>query len=413
VDPEAVVVTGIGVVTPLGVGKTKVWSALLAGENGIRPMQGFDTSGFRIHCGGEVLGFSAAPWFRVLDPEEVGRGAHLAVAAARLALEDAELDSAVDGAKPACSPGRAAVVLGTTMGEWGLVEEIHRREREAGYRPQRRKEKRLETPQESLPARVAHELGFAGSRAVFVTACAAGNYAVGHGADLLTSRRADLVLAGGVDPFSRTMFAGFQAMYAVTPDKCRPFDRHRKGIAVSEGAGILALERWEDARRRGARVYAQVSGYGLANDAHSMTSPHPEGRGAQLAMKSALAAARVHPEQVGYISAHGTGTQANDRVETLAIKAVFGERARRIPVSSVKSMLGHTMGAASAIDAAVCCLALYDRKIPPTMHYATPDPECDLDYVPNCARESDSRVALNNAFGFGGNCAVLVLEAVC
>jgi 3-oxoacyl-[acyl-carrier-protein] synthase II len=242
------------------------------------------------------------------------------------------------------------------------------------------------------------------------TACAAGNYAIAHAFDVLRAGRADLMLAGGSDSFSRITYTGFAQLGAIAPEVCQPFDRYRKGMIPGEGAGVIVLEPLSSARHRGARIYAEITGYGLSCDAHHMTAAQPTGDGAVRAMKQALEQSRTNPEEVNYISAHGTGTPTNDRLETIAVKKLFGDAASRIPMSSIKSMLGHTMGAASAIEAAACALAVYHDRIPPTINLVEPDPECDLDYVPNSAREQTVRVAMNNAYAFGGNNASLILK---
>jgi 3-oxoacyl-[acyl-carrier-protein] synthase II len=260
-----------------------------------------------------------------------------------------------------------------------------------------------------IAAHVARELGFGGVNTMIPAACAAGNYAVAHALDVLRAGRADVMLAGGADAFSRITYTGFFRLGAIAPDLCRPFDRNRKGMIPGEGAAVLVLEPLERAVARGARIYAEVAGYGLSCDAHHMTAAHPEGDGAARAMERALADAGVAPGEVSYISAHGTGTPTNDRLETIAVKRVFGEGGVP-PMSSVKSMLGHTMGAASAIESVVCALAIATGRVPPTMNYEEPDPECDLDVVPNEARELDVQVTMNNAYAFGGNNASVIFR---
>jgi 3-oxoacyl-[acyl-carrier-protein] synthase II len=259
-----------------------------------------------------------------------------------------------------------------------------------------------------IAAHLARELGFCGPNAMIPTACAAGNYAIAHAMDLLRAGRADLMLAGGADAFSRITYTGFARLGAIAPERCQPFDRNRKGMIPGEGAAVLVLEPLERARARGARVYAELAGYGLSCDAHHMTAAHPQGDGAARAMERALADAGAAADEVSYVSAHGTGTATNDRLEILAVKRVFGEAARRTPMSSIKSMIGHTMGAASAIEAAVCALAVAEDRIPPTMNLE--EPEDDLDFVPNRAREHRVRLAMNNAYAFGGNNASLILQ---
>jgi 3-oxoacyl-[acyl-carrier-protein] synthase II len=241
------------------------------------------------------------------------------------------------------------------------------------------------------------------------TACAAGNYAIGYAFDCIRSGTADTMLAGGSDAFSRIPYTGFARLGAIAPERCQPFDKNRQGMVPGEGAAVLVLEKADAARARGATIYAEVKGYGLRCDAHHMTAGHPEGDGAIRAMEAAIADAEVALDDIDYISAHGTGTPTNDRIESLALHRLFGDRAKSLPMSSIKSMLGHTMGAASAIEAAACSLALHTGIVPPTINYEEPDPECEVDCVPNQARKIDPRVVLNNAYAFGGNNACLCL----
>jgi 3-oxoacyl-[acyl-carrier-protein] synthase II len=398
-----IVVTGIGVVTSVGAGREEFWESLLAGRCGISPVESFDTAAFGVHRGGEVKGFDAARYLRRLDPSRIGRASQFAAAAARLALADAGIEP------DSLDPLRAGVSMGTTSGEPLEVERF-----DDAYVAKELDRVGPEFigryPCHLISANVAEELGFAGVNMMIPTACAAGNYAVAHAFDTLRAGRADLMLAGGSDAFSRITYTGFARLGAVAPEVCRPFDRNRKGMIPGEGAGVLVLEPLKRAQARGARVYAEVAGYGLSCDAHHMTAAHPEGDGAARAMMRALEESGTRPEEVSYVSAHGTGTPTNDRLETIAVKRLFGEHAYRVPVSSVKSMLGHTMGAASAIEAAVCALAVHTDRIPPTINLEEPDPECDLDYVPNRAREHRVEVAMNNAYAFGGNNASLVLK---
>jgi 3-oxoacyl-[acyl-carrier-protein] synthase II len=397
------VITGLGVVSPIGNGRDAFWNALISGCNGIDEIRGFDTTAYRTHRGGEVKSLEPSRYFRSERIPSLARGALFAIAATRMAMEDAELDA---GCMELAEVG---VCCGTTMGESQLLESMNSTLL-SGQWEDLDPELASHYTAESMPANVAREFGFGGPISMVTTACSAGNYAIGQACDLLRSGRAKIVIAGGSDPFSRIAFAGFNSMLAVAPEVCRPFDLHRKGMFVSEGCAMLVLEPLAYAVRRGARIYAEVAGCGLSNDAHHMTSPHPQGRGAIAAMTNALREAGLAPEEIDYISAHGTGTPANDRIETAAIKNVFGDAAQRIPVSSIKSMLGHTMGAASAIEAATCALVIDRGIIPPTINYNSPDPACDLDYVPNVAREATVRTALSNAFAFGGNCSALILK---
>jgi len=394
-----IAVTGVGLVTPIGAGRDEVWEGLLAGRSGFAPVGSFDASRFNAQIGAEVHGFDPAPWVRTLDPGRLGRASQLAIAAARMALEDAELSS--------FASSRAGVVMGTTSGEPREVERFNDRYLagemaglDAGFMGL--------YPCHMIAAHVAREVGCGGPVTMIPTACAAGNYAIAHAFGLLRDGKADVMLAGGADAFSRITYAGFSRLGAIAPERCQPFDRHRKGMIPGEGAGVLVLEPLEKARARGARVYAEVAGYGLSCDAHHMTAAHPEADGAVRAMEKALADAGIGAVDVSYISAHGTGTPTNDRLEILAVQRVFGKAAERTPMSSIKSMIGHTMGAASAIEAAVCSLAVATGRIPPTMNLEEPDG--DLDYVPKQFREHDVRVAMNNAYAFGGNNASVIFR---
>ncbi len=429
-----IAVTGIGAVTPVGTGRQDLWTSLLAGRLGFAPVESFDTSAFNVHLGAEVRGFSAAPYVRILDAARIGRASQLAIAAARLALADAGFGAmgprggaAGDDAPPrpagpagAPPPGggtaggmtiaaeRAGVAMGTTSGEPLEVERFDDRYM-AGELDQVGGEFMARYPCHMIAVHVARELGFGGDNTMLPAACAAGNYALAHAVDVLRAGRADLMLAGGADAFSRITYTGFARLGAIAPERCQPFDRNRKGMIPGEGAAVLVLEPLAAALARGARIYAEVAGYGLSCDAHHMTAAHPQGEGAVRAMQRALADAGITPGEVSYISAHGTGTPTNDRLEAIAMARVFGDGAR-VPISSVKSMLGHTMGAASAIEAAVCALAVAGDEIPPTM--GLEEPEGDLDYVPNAARRLPVAVAMNNAYAFGGNNASTIFRKV-
>ena len=398
-----VVVTGIGVVTPIGTGREPFWTNLLAGRSGIGPVRSFDTSAYSVHRGAEVHDFEAENYLSNLDAAHLGRASQFAIAAARLALADANVEIA------SLDLERAGVSMGTTSGEPREVERfddlfVSKNLERVGP------EFLALYPSHVIAAHIARELQFGGINIMIPTACAAGNYAIAHAFDVLRAGRASLMLAGGSDSFSRITYTGFAQLGAIAPEVCQPFDRCRKGMIPGEGAGVLVLEPLSSALKRGARIYAEISGYGLSCDAHHMTAAHPNGEGAVRAMKQALEQSGTAREEVGYISAHGTGTATNDRLETLAVKRLFGDAAYRVPISSIKSMLGHTMGAASAIEAAACALAVYHNRIPPTINLREPDPECDLDYVPNHAREHTVRVAMNNAYAFGGNNASLILK---
>lgn len=400
---RAVAVTGLGVVTPLGIGWQAFWEGLLAGRCATGPVRAFDASSYGVNRGAEVTDFHAQDHLRRLAPESIGRAAQMGAAAARLALADAGLEAS------AWDPDRAGVAMGTTSGEPAEIERL-----DDAWVADRRESADARFvaryPCHTIAINVAAELGMRGPNAMIPTACAAGNYAVAWATDQLRWGRADVMLAGGADIFSRITYAGFARLGAISPDLCRPFDRGRKGMIPGEGAGVLVLEPLDAARSRGARIYAEVAGYGLSCDAHHMTGAHPQGDGAVRAMEMALAAANARPEDVDYISAHGTGTPTNDQVEAIAIARLFGDGAP--PVSSIKSMIGHTMGAASALESVACALAVHQGKVPPTANFEAADDGCRLDFVPNVSRERRVRLAMNNAYAFGGNNASVLLREV-
>ncbi len=397
-----VVITGIGVVTPIGTGKEAFWKALIAGNSGVGPVRSFDSSVFDVHLGAEVSGFDVADYLGHAVPDETGRASRLALAAARLALDDA-------GLQP---PGReapgAGIALGTTYGESLLIERYSEMRR-AGLADRIPRQLAANYPCNVIPANVAKEFGLRGPCLAVAAACAAGNCAIGYGADSIRFERSDLMLAGGVEAFSRMTYMGFARLGAIAPERCQPFDRNRRGIIPGEGAAVLVLESLDAAQSRGAKIYAEVRGLGLTCDARHLTATHPQAEGGFRAMSLALKESGVAPEEIDYISAHGTGTPANDRMECLAIHRLVGARAASVPVSSIKSMLGHSMGAASAIEAASCALAISEGILPPTINYEEPDPDCAIDCVPNQARSSRPRTVLNNAFAFGGTNTSLCL----
>jgi 3-oxoacyl-[acyl-carrier-protein] synthase II len=398
---QRVVVTGLGVVSPIGIGHPQFWERLCAGQVGTGEIRSFDTEGFDSRHGGEVHGFDPGAYLRRLSPGAVARTTQFAVAVARMAWEDA--------GGPDLPPGRVGVCFGTTMGNQAVVERANDIWR-AG-------EAELLVPPAAYPptliaSQIACELGTSGPALVVPAACAAGNYAIGWGLDLIRAGRADVVIAGGSDAMSRGCFAVFNRLGAIAKDVCRPFDQGRSGMIVSEGAGALLLESAEHAARRGARVYAELLGYGISCDAYHPTAPHPEGRGAAESMQKALDSAGLEAAAVSYINAHGTGTKANDATESKAIRNVLGERADAVPISSIKSMIGHTMGAATAIEAVASVLAIHHRTLPPTANFVAPDPECLTNVVPNRAvRQEEVGVVLSNGFGFGGNISTVALGA--
>lgn len=399
-NSESVVITGIGLVTPIGTGVDDFWANLLAGKSGFSEVESFDTSAYRTHLGGEIKGFEfdGQPGY--------GRATQFAITATRLGLKDAGLT------QDDLDPAQTGVVMGTTSGEPNLIEQFNDLDfdnqlNELGDVFVRN------YPSNHIPGFVASELGVygAGGPVMLPVACAAGNCAIGHASDLLRNGEADLVLAGGSDSFSRLTYTGFHGLLAIAPERCQPFDKNRHGMMPAEGGAMLVLERRSGAEARGARIYAEVAGYGISCDAFHMTGSDKDGRGASRAMEKAFEQACVSPDEIDYISAHGTGTKSNDYHETLAAKRFFGERAYKTPMSSIKSMLGHTMGAASAIEAAACALAITNSVIPATQNLEEADPDCDLDYVPNESREMKVNVAMNNAYAFGGTNASLILRS--
>jgi len=396
-----IAVTGLGVVSSIGIGKDGFWNALIAGRSGISRISSLDTSDYPTHFGGEIKDFRAEDFLDKARASEMGRASALAVAAAKLAVKDAGI---ILGKIP---PERIGLTLGTTMGESQVLEKINYswvREGMEAIDPR----SVIKCPCSTQPLNVAGELGLEGPNYAIPNACAAGNFAIGYACDLLRMGKADLMLAGGTDAFSRIALIGFNRLLAVAPEKCQPFDKNRKGMMVGEGAGIVILEPLEAALKRGARIYAEVAGYGLSCDAHHMTAPFNEG--IKEAIEKALADGNIATGDVDYFSAHGTGTPANDREECLAIKKVFGGHYKKLAVSSIKSMLGHTMGAASAIEAVACALSVKHDMIPPTINFETPDPECDIDCVPNTARKARVAIALNSASAFGGNNACVAFR---
>jgi len=396
-----VVITGLGVISSIGIGWKEFWDSLLQGRSGISPISSFDTTHHFTHNGGEVKNFKPGEFMSKDRIDTLSRASQFALAATKLAVEDAGL------AAEDFSALNAGTCIGTTMGSVQTVEEID--EILVSEKNNNIPWNLIcQTPTHSTSSTISAEYNIQGPSLMFSTACAAGNYAIGCGFDLIRSRRADLILAGGVEPLSKVAFTGFNQFSAVAPEKCCPFDKDRKGMIVAEGAGILVVESLKTALERNASIYAEILGYGLSCDAHHMTTPMVEG--IADCMKKAIKEAGISVKDIDYISAHGTGTIKNDRTECAAIKEVLGPRFRDIPVSSIKSMLGHTMGAASALEAIACVLAIKNDVIPPTINYDTPDPECDIDCVPRKARQHINNTVLNNSYAFGGNNASLVLK---
>jgi len=404
-----IVVTGLGLVTPLGTGVDKTWTALCAGESGIRRITKFDPVGYDAQIAGEVTDFDPARFIEKKEIKKMDTFIHYAVGAALMAVDDAGLKVAPEEAT------QVGVYIGSGIGGLGSIEHYHDVLKEKG--PGRVSPFFIPMTIINLASgQVAIRLGAKGPNSCAVTACATGNHCIGDAFRLIQRGDADVMVAGGAEAAVTPLgVAGFAAAKALSfrndePARAsRPFDKDRDGFVLGEGAGVVVLEEREHARRRGARMYAELTGYGMNSDAYHITAPPEEGEGAVRCMEPALKDAGIAKDQIGYINAHGTSTMA-DAIETRAIKAVFGERAYRIPVSSTKSMTGHLLGAAGGIEAVFSILALYHGILPPTINLETPDPACDLDYVPNKARPAAIQAALSNSFGFGGVNACLIFR---
>jgi len=405
-----VVITGIGAITPLGHTPEEFWQNLLAGKSGIGPVTLFDATNYRTRIAGEVKNFDATRYnIDAKDARRMGRATLFALAAAKDALADADFP---EGLK---EDTRAGVLLGTALG--GFIEAIEAHKVFLQKGPDRVSPFLAAVILPNMPSfYVANYYRARGYNSTVVTACSAGTHAVGAAAEIIRRGDADIMLGGGTDAvISGIVFAAFGVMKAMSARNddpthaSRPFDKNRDGFIVGEGSAILVLEKLEHALARGARIYAEVLGYATNSDAYHFAAPDPQAIGATNVIREAMRNAGVTTDQVDYINAHGTSTPLNDAGETLAIKNVFGERAYKIPVSSTKSMIGHSMGAAGAFEAVACVMTLRDQKIHPTINYETPDPACDLDYVPNTARAANVNVVLSNSFGLGGQNACLVL----
>lgn len=395
-----VVVTGLGVISSVGIGKDEFWKSIMNGKSGISEVTSFDTGEFRCHYAGEIKNFIPEKFIFKKKLQFLGRTSQLAMSASFLALQDAGLSLKTFNRE------KAGIFIGTTMGERPLEESIDSWVKEGIDKIS--KAKILQASANNIPANIAEYLKLQGPNYLIPTACAAGNYAIGYGFDMLKNGDLDYAIAGGADAFSKVAFNGFHRLYAMSSLKCQPFDKNRKGMMVGEGAGILVLESLDSALRRKANIYAEILGYGLSCDAHHMTAS--QSNGIEKVIQKAIKEAEIKKEEVDYISAHGTGTPSNDKTECTAIKNVFKEKTKAISISSIKSMLGHTMGAASAIEALTCCLVVKEDIIPPTINFETPDPNCDIDCVPNKAKKRRVNIALNNAFAFGGNNSCLVVK---
>ncbi len=406
-----VVVTGLGALSPVGNTADEFWSSLLQGRSGVGPITKFDTDGYPTRIAGEVRDFDPLNFVDKKDARRLDPYLQYAVAASVLAVQDAALDTGkVDSS-------RFGVLIGSGIGGITTLLDSHRNLLEKG--PDRVSPFFIPMLIINMSSGlVSMRFGAKGPNSSVVTACATGNHAIGDSFKIMQRGDADVMIAGGAEAIIVPLtIAGFCAMKAMStrndePTKAmRPFDATRDGFVCGEGAGIVVLETLEHALARDAKIYAEIVGYGMTGDAHHLTAPDPEGDGAARAMTAAIRDAGLEPTAVGYINAHGTSTPYNDKFETLAIKRVFGEHARRLAVSSTKSMTGHLLGAAGGVEAIATVLALHHGVLPPTINYETPDPECDLDYIPNQARKQNVEVAISNAFGFGGTNATLAFRA--
>jgi 3-oxoacyl-[acyl-carrier-protein] synthase II len=405
---ERVLITGIGTVNPLGLDAPSTWEAMLAGRSGIDTIAAFDPSPLPVRIAGEVRGFDPEAVASRKDARRMDRSVLFAVAATDEAVADAGLD--------VLDPERTGVVVGSAIGGIAIVEEQQRILMEKG--PGRVSATFLPNCLvDTATSYIATKLGVVGLNFAVVSACATGSHAIGEAAELIKRGRADVIVAGGteacVTPLVMAGFCQMQALAARNDDPAaasRPFDRGRSGFVVSEGAAVVVVESESHARSRGAKVYAEVAGYGASNDAYHVATPHPESRGVIHMFTDALRSARIEPEEVGYVNAHGTGTPLGDPAETQAIRQAFGAHADKLAVSSTKSMTGHLFGAAGALEAIASALALRDQVLPPTINLEDPDPACDLDYVPLKTREASFEVAISNSMGLGGHNGAVVLR---
>ena len=400
-------ITGVGAVTPLGNDMPTTWAALVAGRSGVDYIRAFDASEFPIGIAGEVKEFDPTGLASSKDLRKFDRNVLFALSAAKEALADAGVNG--------YSPERTGIVVGNCIGGFNELMRQHDILRERG--PDRVSPYFLATILVDSPTgQLAIELGVRGPNYAIVAACATGSHAIGEAAELIRRDDADVVIAGGTEscihPLILAGFCSMRGLASVNGDPrgaARPFDADRGGFVIAEGAGVVVLEELEAARSRGARIYAEVLAYGASNDAHHMLQPDPESLGVRDMMRAALSRAGIAPEEVDYVNAHGTGTPLGDVAETRALKDVFGEHAYELAISSTKSMTGHMFGAAGAVEAIACALTIHHGVIHPTINYETPDPDCDLDYVPNEAREARVDVALSNAMGLGGHNGCVLL----
>ncbi len=408
-----VVITGLGVIAPNGNNTKDFWQNIIAGKSGAKKVHSFDTSNFYCQVAAEILDFDPSKYLTPKKIKRMDRFVQFAVVSAFMALEDSGFKITPENAE------RVGVLVGSGIGGLSIIEQQHAeymRKGPGGVSP-------FLIPMlivNMAPGMISIETGAKGPNSCVATACATSTHAVGEAFRLIQLGDADAMFAGGTESCITPLgFGGFDSMKALTrrsvnsPEEAScPFDKRRDGFVMAEGCGILFLEEYECAKKRNAPIYAEIVGYGMSGDAYHMTAPSPDGEGAARCMRNTLKSAQMSIDQVDYINAHGTSTPMNDKFETLAIKNVFGEYAKKIPVSSTKSMTGHSLGAAGGIEAAICALTIRDGIIPPTINYQEPDPECDLDYVPNEARTQKVKSALSNSLGFGGHNSSILMRQV-
>ncbi len=411
-SPRRVAVTGMGLVSPVGIGNAANWESLLAGKSGVGPITRFDPSPFTCRIAAEVKGFDPSLYIEKKEIKKMDIFIHYAMAAAHFAMEDSGLP-VNDGNRE-----RIAVVVGSGIGGLPIIEDTQRRFIETKNNP------KVISPffitaliVNEAAGNISIKYGLKGPNLATVTACTTGAHAIGEAYRKIQYGEADAAVAGGTESVITPLaVGGFAVMRALStrndePQRAsRPWDTDRDGFVIGEGAGLVILEEMEAAKKRGARIYCELAGYGLSGDAYHIAAPSEDGDGPARVMRNAMEDAGINPDEVDYINAHGTSTPAGDRVETMAIKMVFGDHAKKLAVSSTKSMTGHLLGAAGGFETAICALAIRDQVMPPTTNYETPDPECDLDYVPNVARSAPIRYAISNSFGFGGTNGCLVFK---
>ncbi|MBD1399600.1 beta-ketoacyl-ACP synthase II [Pelovirga terrestris] len=407
-----VVVTGLGVVSALGTGVEKNWTAVTSGQSGIGPITRFDASDLATRIAGEVKDFNPEDFIDKKEIKKMDLFIQYGLAAATMAYEDSGYEITPDNAE------MVGVLVGSGLGGLPAIEHYHQVMLERGYK----KISPFFIPVviiNLVAGQISIRFGAKGPNLSSVSACATGTHSIGDAYHMIARGDADVMFAGGTEAtITPLAIGGFNVMKALSTRNddpqaaSRPFDKNRDGFVMSEGAGVMLLEEYESARQRGAKIYCELVGYGLSSDAHHLTQPSPGGEGAARCIKMALRNAGLHPEQIGYINAHGTSTYFNDLYETMAIKSVFGSYADKVMISSTKSMTGHSLGAAGGMEAVYTALALDRGVLPPTINYQEPDPECDLDYIPNTAREISCQVAISNSFGFGGTNATLAFKKI-